>query len=394
MYHLSDLDNTLGLPRGTLASLNPDLLREATPPQGKYPVAVPRDKQEQFLVALKSVKSVRYAGTHRVKRGETIAQIAHKYGVSDKELMRINNIRSARSHQANQPLQLPVTGVAYGGSAPEPDEPDPIEKSNESIVVASAPANTSPAKTYKVKRGDTLYDIASAHKVTVQELQRWNNLGSRSQLHVGQALSIGEGKAAAPAKEALKYHTVKPGEYPGVIAQLYGVSVDELLKLNGLDKNSVIKAGDKLALAGEITASKEVADNKDDQAEAAPAPAAALRHKVAKGETPGKIAAQYGVKTQDLLSWNKLTAKSIIRVGQELTIQRAAKTASKRDSSKDVTVAKAQSSTPVLHKVTAGQNPTSIARKYGVSVNDLFKWNNWSNKHVLKIGDEVKIHRD
>jgi len=192
----------------------------------------------------------------------------------------------------------------------------------------------------------------------------------------------------------LKYHTVKPGEYPGVIARLYGVSVGELLKLNGLDKNSVIKAGDRLAIAGEMPASKEVADNKDDQAEAAPAPAAASRHKVAKGETPGKIAAHYGVKTQDLLSWNNLTAKSIIRVGQELTVRSSSKSTAKRDTSNDVTLAQSQTNNRVVHKVTAGQNPTSIAKKYGVSVNDLFKWNNWKDKHVLKVGDEVEIYRD
>jgi membrane-bound lytic murein transglycosylase D len=382
MYHLSDLERVLGLSHGTLARLNPDLLREATPPQGKYPVAVPREKHEQFLAALKTVKSVRYAGTHRVKRGETISQIARKYGVSDKELMRINNIRSARSLQVNQNLQLPVSGMGQGGAIEE----SPTSAPETQADIQTAVEESTPSKTYKVKRGDTLYDVARAHKVNIADLQRWNNLGSRSQIKVGQTLSIGAASVAT-ASEPMQYHTVKPGEYPGIIAQLYGVSVNDLLQWNGLSSKSVIKAGDKLTIAGKRTADTSVADNKQpSENKKAPAPPAIITHKVAKGETPGEIASRYGVKTHDLLSWNKLTAKSIIRVGQELSVHTPTKGAEQRDRDNDVTVAQVASSSPVMHKVTAGQNPTVIAKRYGVSVNDLFKWNNWNAKHVLQVG--------
>ncbi len=387
MYHLSDLEKALDLSRGTLARLNPDLLREATPPQGKYPVAVPREKHEQFLAALKTVKSVRYAGTHRVKRGETISQIARKYGVNDKELMRINNIRSPRSLQVNQNLQLPVSGMGQGGAVSE----TPASTTTPQATILTAVNKNTPSKTYKVKRGDTLYDIARAYKVKITDLQRWNNLGSRSQIKVGQNLNIGAGSVET-ATEPMQYHTVKPGEYPGIIAQLYGVSVNDLLQWNGLSSKSVIRVGDRLTIAGKRTT--VAGNNEDSESKADTAPPASVTHKVAKGETPGEIASRYGVKTRDLLSWNKLTAKSIIRVGQELTVHHPAKGAGQRDRGNDVTVAQASSSGPVVHKVTAGQNPTTIAKHYGVSVNDLFKWNNWNTKHVLHIGDEVAIYRD
>jgi LysM repeat protein len=42
--------------------------------------------------------------------------------------------------------------------------------------------------------------------------------------------------------------------------------------------------------------------------------------------------------------------------------------------------------------VTSGQNPSTIAKRYGVKVNDLFQWNNWEKGHALHIGDEVTIH--
>ena len=382
MYNLSDLDDALGLSRGTLARLNPDLLREVTPPQGEYPVAVPREHRARFMAALESVPSVRHAGTHRVRRGETISQIAQRYGVCGRELMRINNIRSARSLQINQELQLPGTAVARGGGESAPaDQPQATQ-------TASA---TTRQRNYTVRRGDTLYDIARAHNVSVANLQQWNNLGGRTRIRIGQTLNVGAAPAAAPAGP-VRRHTVKPGEYPGIIAQLYGIPVNDLLRWNNLSRNSVIRAGDTLIVAQEAAP----ADTRDTVAKPEEAPAAptVVTHAVAPGETAGGIAARYGVPTRDLLAWNNLTAKSIIRVGQELEVRNPGKGAPQRNRGGDVQVAQAQDNKQVTHKVTAGQNPTTIARQYGVRVQDLFEWNNWSDSHVLQIGDEVAIYRD
>ena len=390
MYHLSDLDKALGLSNGTLARFNPDLLREATPPNGKYAVAVPREKHEQFLAALKTVKSVRYAGTHRVRRGETISQIARKYGVCPKELMRVNRVRTARSLQINQELQLPLTGMGRGGNIPA------SASSTASLAASNNDHSESAAgHVYKVKKGDTLYDIARAYKVKIADLQRWNNLGSRSKIRVGQSLAIGTGQAPT-TNEALRYHTVKPGEYPGIIAQLYSVPVRDLLRWNGLSERSVLQIGDKLTIAGTVSSAAPTTHKSAATQGSTSTSPAAITHKVAKGETPGEIAAHYGVKTRDLLGWNKLSAKSIIRVGQELTVHNPARNTGARSHENDITVAQVQNqgASWVVHKVTAGQNPTTIAKRYGVRVSDLFKWNNWNSKHVLHIGDEVAVYRD
>ncbi len=387
MYNLAEIDAALGLSRGTLAGLNPDLLREVTPPQGEYPVAVPREKRAQFLAALQSMPSVRHAGTHRVRRGETISQIASRYGVCGNELMRINNIRSARSLQVNQTLQLPGDAMNRGGGAPEP--------ASATTTTAQATAAAAPRpkiqQEYTVRRGDTLYDIARAHNVRVTDLQQWNNMGTRSQIRVGQRINVGTAQAPAPQEEPIRRHTVKPGEYPGIIAQLYGVSVNDLLRWNNLSRNTVIRAGDTLVVAGE---SAPAASERVAEAQQAPSTPATITHKVAPGETAGAIAARYGVRTRDLLAWNNLSAKSIIRVNQTLTVRNPVKGAGQRDRSDDVQMAQASQSTRLLHKVTAGQNPTSIARQYGVRVSDLFKWNDWPDRHVLHIGDEVAIYRD
>ncbi|MCK5861219.1 MAG: LysM peptidoglycan-binding domain-containing protein, partial [Candidatus Hydrogenedentes bacterium] len=246
-----------------------------------------------------------------------------------------------------------------------------------------------PPKVYKVKRGDTLSEIARAHHVKLSDLRQWNNLKNRSKIRIGQTLKIGSSKAS-PSKEPLQYHTVKPGEYPGIIAQLYSVSVNDLLRWNNLNKKSVLQVGDKLVIAGKGSVKNtQTAETKPKKNTTLPS---TVKHKIAKGETAGEIAERYGVSTRDLLSCNKLTAKSILRVGKTLTVRNPKKGMGQRDHSGDTTLTQAENR--VVHKVTAGQNPSTIAKKYGVRVKDLFTWNNWKNKHVLQIGDEVSIYRD
>jgi LysM repeat protein len=41
------------------------------------------------------------------------------------------------------------------------------------------------------------------------------------------------------------------------------------------------------------------------------------------------------------------------------------------------------------HVVAQGQNPSTIARRYGVRVSDLYRWNGWSKQHILRVGDTV-----
>lgn len=403
-YPLAELDKAMGFSKGTLAGLNPDLIQEATPPQGEYAVAVPRDKRDQFLAALKTVKTVQYASapkaasshapsgaTHRVRRGETVAGIARRYGVEQKALMQANRIRSAKSLQANQVLHIPGVAPARG------DKEVTVAASEKRNDTASPKADTvktaSGQATYTVKPGDTLSAIARNNKTSVAELAKLNTIKSGDCIRVGQVLKLGA--PAAPVQVAARYHEVKPGEYPGVIAKLYGVPTSDLLAWNNLSAQSVIRAGDRLVIAGDASATPPTATAKKSSSKESSSKTESkpVVHKVAPGETASVIASKYGVKTADLLAANHLTAKSVLRIGQSLNINNAARGTSQRDRSSDIQVAEATSK-KVVHTVTAGQNPSSIARRYGVNVKDLFKWNNWSDAHVLRIGDEVSIYKD
>ncbi|MBW7865162.1 MAG: LysM peptidoglycan-binding domain-containing protein [Candidatus Hydrogenedentes bacterium] len=419
MYPLARLDDALGYAPGTLARLNPDLLRDVTPPARVHEVSVPVNDRDRFLAALQSVPAVTPsarevlaaapatgARTHTVRRGESVAQIARKYGVSEKELMRVNKIKSPRNLMANQRLVIPGGGPARGGelqtamTAPRPEKSAAASKPEK--APAAPPAVSA---TYKVKKGDTLGIIAKRHGVTPAELQQWNKLGKSTVIREGQSLVVGFAPAAAPApepvREKVRQHVVKPGEYPAVIARMYEISLDNLLQWNNLGRNSTIKAGDRLVVAmdaapaGAVTASaEEQAPKASAQKQSASAEIITARHVVQRGETAGSIASRHGVPLNSLLADNNLTAKSVLKAGQELKVRKAAAGgAEKAPATARMTQAENTQGQKIAHKVAPGQNPTSIARQYGVRVDDIFKWNEWSKAPVLKVGDTVTVFR-
>lgn len=111
---------------------------------------------------------------------------------------------------------------------------------------------------HKVKSGETLGHIALKYKVSINSIKRWNGLKSNN-IRVGQRLSIyvgGSGavynSADAPKTYVSKgyvWYTVRSGDNLSVIASRNkGTSVNTIMKLNGLDKNSKIFPGMKLKL--------------------------------------------------------------------------------------------------------------------------------------------------
>lgn len=99
---------------------------------------------------------------YEVQRGDTLSDIAQAYGVGARELMNINNIGNANQLYVGRKLKVPVTDkltVQYDLK-------------------------------YTVKRGDTLSQIAHAHKVDVDELMRVNKIKNANQLYVGKEITV------------------------------------------------------------------------------------------------------------------------------------------------------------------------------------------------------------
>jgi membrane-bound lytic murein transglycosylase D len=107
--------------------------------------------------------------THKVGKGETLAAIAKRYGMTADALKRLNGLNSNKVAVGRE---LKVNGAAASSSK----------------LAKAAPA--SKPVSYVVKRGDTLDTIARKHDVTVADLKKWNKVASHGALKVGYKLTI------------------------------------------------------------------------------------------------------------------------------------------------------------------------------------------------------------
>jgi cell wall-associated NlpC family hydrolase len=124
-----------------------------------------------------------------------------------------------------------------------------------SSAVAHAAPTEAPAtpttQTYTVKPGDYLRLIATKLQVSLEDLLLANGLTTKSVIHPGDQLIVPPGgvlpNAPTPTPPTSgSLYTVKPGDYFKRIAQALGVSIDDLLAVNGMKKTTVIHAGMQL----------------------------------------------------------------------------------------------------------------------------------------------------
>ncbi len=133
---------------------------------------------------------------HKVRRGDTLSRIASRYGVRESELVAANNLRSRNRLSVGQVLVLPDRGRVRDAE----------------VVVASAPAreveSAAPEQperatgSYRVRRGDTLAEIAKRFGTTESELARQNALRNRHRISVGQRLRVPGGEPAVAIASA------------------------------------------------------------------------------------------------------------------------------------------------------------------------------------------------
>lgn len=412
-YSFDDLEHAMNLSGGTLAKLNPTLVRQVTPPIGENRVKVPAGTSDKLMLALETVPQYgQGVRSHKVRKGETLASIASKYGLSTDQLKRENRLKDGRvkvGQTVKLPYAVPVNDTARGGG----DDAAPL------VTAKEEPAKKSTVS-YTVKKGETYASIAEKNDIELSELLEQNGFSKKSQPKAGQKISITKSKPVeeAPAKQAKKEtrkeetteHVVAKGEYLTVIARQYGVAVADLETWNGIEHGETVREGQKLTIkkAGADRQAPEATKTASAKAKAAPAPQKKTV-KVAPGDTANKIATKNGVTVKQLLAWNNLSEKSTLKAGQELVIVQddAPTAASSEAESEPVRVAsnvpvKSAAKTgktakaapaPTTHTVAAGQTATSIAKKYNLGVPDLYKINKWSKDHVLRPGEKVVVEQ-
>ena len=247
--HFDQLHEMLNIPMEDIKFFNPQYKASIIPASAKKPMSLRLPEQyinsfidnENELYAFKTkkgidrekleeeMKKVSDRSVHIVKSGETLGSIAKKYRISVNQIKTWNNLKSTTIYPG-QKL------IVYSSGAPmaQAGNSKPVERSTEQTI-------------HVVKSGENLSLIAKKYKCTVTDLKNWNNLKSTN-LSVGQKLKVyppAEGSSSSGAKVT---HTVKSGDNLWDISRKYGVSVEQIRKLNGLSSNAVLKIGQKLTI--------------------------------------------------------------------------------------------------------------------------------------------------
>ncbi len=177
------------IPADQLADLNPALLYRLTPMKGTYQLAVPCGTETEVAAAIEAIppdQRVRRV-FHVIRKGDTLGSIARRFGSTVEAIQTANGIRNPRALRIGQTLVIPRYPSGSRRPAPEAQRAAQRTTRRPASTKATQPAGGSSSQRYVVRRGDTLYDIARRHGVTVAALKQHNGLDS-NRIHPGDVL--------------------------------------------------------------------------------------------------------------------------------------------------------------------------------------------------------------
>lgn len=202
---------------------------------------------------------------------------------------------------------------------------------------------------YVVKKGDSLWSIARANGLTVDELKSLNNLSSNV-LHVGDTLLISSTDSTGDNGND-NYYVVKSGDTLWSIARKYNLSVNELKALNNLSSN-VLSVGQRLIVG------KESSND----------------YVVSAGDTLWAIARKFNVSVDDIKALNNLSSNNL-SIGMTLKIP---------------LYSNKQNEETNVYVVKSGDSLWSIARMFNSTVDEI-KSLNGLKSNVLRIGQRLVV---
>ncbi|MEW6327504.1 MAG: LysM peptidoglycan-binding domain-containing protein [Thermodesulfobacteriota bacterium] len=247
-----------------LKEFNPALRCDCTPPGQSYLLNIPKSAAQFFKDNFARVKTMVKTCYHQyvVKKGDTLARIAQKFGISKKTLASANKIKGKRSIKRGKVLRIPYRVREYA-LAPQ--------KSQSKVKVASFDLHEGEKSTgqkahiYTVKKGDTLYGVARHFGVSVKSLCGQNDLAEDTKLMAGCTLVVhasereqdqnivkprsskklmadrsSKGKKIYAGKPKIRYHRVRRGDTLWNIAQKYNITPADLRVWNDIQRDTIL----------------------------------------------------------------------------------------------------------------------------------------------------------
>jgi membrane-bound lytic murein transglycosylase D len=231
---LKTIAENLDVPLEELEEMNAELRQNLTP-DSPYSLKVPDGKGELLLAKLDSIPAwcppaIVYR-VHRVRRGDSVSRISAIYRADPDDIIALNHLRRNGYLKVGTRLRIPVR----------------VANSDPKAKAASARqlAGKEKAVKYKVKQGDSLFQIANRYNTTVNDIRSYNGLKSTS-LQLGQVILIPPGSAEGCSPFNTTTYTVKEGDSPFLIAKKYQMNLGDFLRINNLTTRSTIFPGQEL----------------------------------------------------------------------------------------------------------------------------------------------------
>ena len=357
---------------------------------------------------------------HTVQKEQTLWEISQMYGIRLKYLLKYNRMKNTQMLQPgrvmwlqktrpkNQPIEVIKEVMEEKESLPVKED---YVKKDEQVVNSTPKVEErveEPQKTSKIDKNPNVISKSNEIKTEVDISEP-----KKPKSPVITTSVKPEDSKTTPTKTISTKHVVKQGETLFSIAKRYGLSVDELRRINGMSTTASIKTNQLLTVGKStipnndavVTKSNNIPNKKPIQDEPIgeeelakpknqsrePTVTPRKKHIVLSGETLFSISKKYGVTINQLQDWNSLSSNSI-SVGESLFVSSKGSQGSNIPNQQTETTKSSSTSSGGIkyHTVVKGETLFSISRKYNSNVNDIKKWNNMNDNNIM-VGSKIIV---
>lgn len=241
-----------GIELDTLYAYNAGNNRWSTDPAGPHRLVLPIDVADEFTAALAAVpvqERIRWK-RHKVRNGEAISQIAERYNTTISTIRTANNLKG-NSIRAGAHLMIPVSTK-------------PLDEYNLSAEGRREKKQNTVRKGNRIEHivasGESFWTISRRYNVNMNKLAAWNGTAPRDTLSIGQKLVVWASDsvpASAVSGNGLTRklnYTVRNGDSLYLIASRFRIKINDLVRWNNIDKNKILRPGQKLTMYVDVTA--------------------------------------------------------------------------------------------------------------------------------------------
>ena len=172
-----------------------------------------------------------------VRSGDTMWDIARAFGTSVDDLRNSNYIGRGSRIYVGQKLKIPSTARNLKNKSQGSSQPQTYASSG-----SNSKSTGSGKVSHKVRKGDTVWDIARKYGTTSAKIRSLNGLGRSSRIYPGQVLAVGDGG------RDYVIHKVRRGDNLSRIAQKYRTTIKRIISANDLSDPDELRVGDNLRI--------------------------------------------------------------------------------------------------------------------------------------------------